>query len=133
MKATFSIIGNLCRDPETRTTANGTSVVNVSIACNRKTKKGDRWEDEVSFFNLTLFGKKGEACAKFMKKGNRAGFDGYMRQESWETQDGQKRHKTGFIATEMYFLTSKAENDNNSADTEDDFNDGLDENDQVPF
>jgi single-strand DNA-binding protein len=106
MKAKFELIGNLTRDPEMKFTASGTGVANMSVACNRRVKKGDSYESEVSFFNITMFGKQAEVCVKFMAKGDRVGFDGYMRQESWE-KDGQKKSVIKFYATELFFLSSK--------------------------
>jgi single-strand DNA-binding protein len=130
MKAKFSLIGNLCRDPEIKHTGSGTTVANMSVACNRSVKKGDQWEKEVSFFNVVMFGKQADLCNKYLVKGARVGFDGYMRQESWETQDGQKRNTIKFYATELYFLSSKRESSGESYGGD---NFGDDEDDQVPF
>ena len=64
------LLGNLTRDPELRHTAQGTSVANFSIAVNRTYKGNDGdFKKETSYFNIIVWGKTGENCAKFLTKG----------------------------------------------------------------
>jgi single-strand DNA-binding protein len=130
MKAKFELIGNLTRDPEMKSTASGMAVANMSVACNRRVKKGDNYENEASFFNVTMFGKQAEVCEKYMAKGDRVGFDGYMRQESWE-KDGKKNSVIKFYATELFLLGSKKSDSASSGDSDGFADQGGD--DDVPF
>jgi len=56
-----TLIGRLTRDSELKSLASGQSVCKFSIAVNRLRKNGDQWEDEPNFFDVTLWGKRGEA------------------------------------------------------------------------
>lgn len=131
-KAAFSIIGNLTRDPEMRQTGSGMMVATLGVACNRRTKQGEEYVQETSFFNITYFGKQAETCGKYLHKGDRIGSDGYMRQESWE-KDGQKRTAIKFIGNELHFLTSKKDSHGSDSSTSE-YEDypGTDD-DAVPF
>ena len=51
------IVGNLTKDIEVKYTQSGSAVGNISIASNRSKKQGDQWVDEVSYFDVVLFGK----------------------------------------------------------------------------
>ncbi len=62
--------GNLTRDPELRA-AGETSVCKLRIACNtrRKNNATGQWEEKPNFFDVTVFGARGENCAKYLAKG----------------------------------------------------------------
>ena len=64
-----SINGRLVRDAELRFSTSGAAVLRFSIAVNRSVKKGDKWEDEASFFDCTMFGKMAESVSKYLNKG----------------------------------------------------------------
>ena len=95
-----TIIGNLTRDPETKTTSGGLDICTASIAVNewRKDK-----EDYVSYYDVTIFGKSGAAFAKYHSKGDKACIEGKLRQERWES-NGEKRSKVVIIADSFEFV-----------------------------
>src|SRR5579885_3246341 len=65
------LCGNLCRDPETRTTAGGTSLCKFSLAVNRKWKdQAGELKEEATFVDVTAWGKTGEAVAQYTRKGD---------------------------------------------------------------
>lgn len=87
------LMGNLVRDPETRTTPNGQSVTNFSLAVNRTWKGQDgSTQEAVSYIDCVSWGKQGEVIAQYMQKGRPILVEGRLDQRSWE-QDGQKRSK----------------------------------------
>ena len=89
------LVGNLIRDPELRHTAQGTSVASFSLAVNRNYKGSDgEFKKETNFFNIVVWGKVGENCAKYLSKGRSALVEGRLQNRSYETQDGQKRTVT---------------------------------------
>ena len=98
------LFGNLTRDPELKTFDSGSCVCNVSLATNRnwKDKDGNK-QSEVSFHNLVIWGKKGEAVAQYMKKGQNAYFEGYLKDKSWDAEDGTKRYKVEVIVDSFEF------------------------------
>ena len=95
------LIGNLVRDLETRETPSGKTVANFSIAVNRP------FSNDTDFFNITVWDKQAENCAKFLKKGSKVGIVGYLYNRSYEANDGTKRTVTEVNATEVEFLTPK--------------------------
>jgi len=82
------IIGNLVRDPESRTTSSGLVVVNATVADNRRKKDGS---ESVSFIDITLWDKRGEAFARNHKKGDKVFVEGRYEMDSWEDKNGGGR------------------------------------------
>lgn len=80
------IQGNVTRDSEVKTFASGNSVVEFSVAVNRRVKKGDQWVDETDYFDVKSWGKK------VPSKGDAVLIEGELRQERWESE-GNKRSK----------------------------------------
>ena len=65
------LVGNLTRDPELRSTANGTSVCRLRVACSTTWRNKDTGErdERPNYFDVSVFGPSGEACARFLAKG----------------------------------------------------------------
>ena len=100
-------MGNLTRDPELRFTANGSAVANFGLAVNRKVKKGDVWEDDVCFVEITAWRKQAENCDKYLSKGRPVFIEGYLKFSEWDDKkDGQKRNKLAVVANTVQFLGS---------------------------
>src|SRR3990167_10387881 len=68
----IQLIGHLTRDPEKRFTPSGTAVTKFGLAVNRSWKKGDEWQEEVCFIDVTAWGKTGEGAAANLCKGSEA-------------------------------------------------------------
>jgi single-strand DNA-binding protein len=98
------LCGRLTRDPELRYTTGGTAVTTLSLAVNRRFKKGDNWEEEVSFFNVVLFGRRAETNAEYLNKGREVLVEGDLVQRRWETSDGQKRSTVEILANQVEWL-----------------------------
>ena len=99
------LAGNLVRDPETRFLPSGDAVTSFSIAVNSryKAKSSNEVKEEVSFFDVSVFGKTAENCAEYLSKGRPVLVEGRLRQRSWET-DGVKRSKIEVVANNVQFL-----------------------------
>ena len=97
------IRGRLTRDPETRFLPSGVALISFSIAVNRRYKVNNEAKEEVSFFDISVFGKTGENCAEYLSKGRPVLVEGRLRQRSWET-DGVKRSKIEVVANTVQFL-----------------------------
>ncbi len=102
------IIGRLTRDAETRYTTSGTCTTKASIATNRSVKRDDKWQDEASFFDVTIWGKMAEGLSKYLTKGTQIAVDGELRQERWE-KDGQHHSKVVIVANSIQLLGGKRE------------------------
>ena len=101
--------GNLTADPELRSTAGGTSVCSLRIACNtrRKDNATGEWVDKPNYFNVTVWGAQGENAARYLSKGRPVAIDGRLEWREWEAQDGSKRSAVDIIADSVQFLGSR--------------------------
>lgn len=109
------ITGNLTRDPELRTTPNGSSVCSFSVAVNRvyRDSNGEQKED-VSFIDCSAWGKLGEMIGQYAKKGAGVLVSGRLDQRSWEDKNsGQKRSRVEIVVEDFNF-TGPANNDRNN-------------------
>src|SRR3990167_5681308 len=98
------LMGNLTRDPELRTTPNGTSVCSFSLALNRSYKNSDGdWQEATDFIDIVAWGALGERVSQYLSKGRAALVNGRLQSRSWE-QDGQKRSKVEVVAQDVTFL-----------------------------
>lgn len=97
------LIGNLTRDPETRSTQSGTSVCNFSIAVNRRMSRDG--QQETDFFNIVAWSSLGELCQRYLAKGKKCSIVGRIQTRSYEAQDGSKRTAFDIVADEVEFLT----------------------------
>jgi len=98
--------GNLTADPELRSTASGTSVCHLRLACNtrRKDPTTGEWADKPNYFNITVWGAQGENAARYLSKGRPVAIDGRLEWREWETAAGEKRQGTEIIAESVQFL-----------------------------
>ena len=99
------LMGNLTRDPELRAIPSGAPVCNFDLAMNRvyTTQAGER-KEEVCYMTIVVWGKQGEHCAQYLKKGRSAHVEGHLQQRSWTTPEGQKRSKLEVVAERVQFL-----------------------------
>jgi single-strand DNA-binding protein len=90
-------VGNLTRAPELRHIPSGLAVTDITLAVNdrRKSATGD-WIEEVSFVDVTLWGRWAEIVCQYTTKGSSLFVEGRLKQESWESE-GQKRSKLKVI------------------------------------
>lgn len=97
----------------------GTARANISLAVNRSRKDGDQWVDDVSFLDVTIWGKTAENLKPYLQKGKQIAIDGYLKQDRWE-KDGQKFSKVYIVANSVQLInnTSNSENSNKEVATE---------------
>ena len=82
---------------------NGNAKAVISLAVNRSVKKGDNWEDEVSYFDVTIWGKMAENLKPKLVKGKQICVEGYLKQDRWE-KDGQKKSRININAEKVQLL-----------------------------
>lgn len=99
------LLGNLTRDPETRTTPGGMVVCKFGLAVSRKfrTRDGEAKED-VCFVDVDAFGKQAEVIAKYCTKGKPLMVEGHLNLDQWETEGGQKRQKLTVACEHFQFI-----------------------------
>ena len=109
------VCGNLTRDPEIKTTAGGSTVINFSVAVNDRAKNPNtgQWEDRPNYIDCVLFSAptsgRGDFFAKNLTRGSKVCVEGRLRWTQWEAKDGSgKRSKIDVFADEIE-LMSRAE------------------------
>ena len=103
------LIGNLGRDPETRYTADGAAITNITIATS------DRWKDKASgemkesteWHKVAFFGRLAEIAGEYLKKGRPVYVEGRLRTRKWQDKEGQDRYTTEIVAENMQMLGSR--------------------------
>lgn len=99
------LIGNLTKDPELRYTPQGTAVVNIRIAVNRRYKdKAGEQKEEVCFLTVVAWDKQAEVCNQYLRKGAPLFVEGRLQSRSWEDNAGQKRNVLEVRAERIQFL-----------------------------
>ena len=141
------ITGNLTRDPELRTTPNGSSVCSFSVAVNRiyRDSNGEQKED-VSFIDCSAWGKLAEMISQYAKKGSGVLVSGRLDQRSWEDKNGGgKRSRVEIVVEDFNFVGNRdggssagnygasTPTDAPAADIPDDIPDGEIDLSDVPF
>jgi len=94
------IMGNLTRDPEMRSTSNGTQVCSFSVAVNRVYAGNE----QVSYFDCSAWGKMGETIAQYCKRGSGILVSGRLDQRSYEDKDGNKRSRVEITVEDFNFV-----------------------------
>ncbi len=99
------IIGNLTRDPESRTTPQGVQVTTFTVATNFIwTDPSGQKQEKVEYHNIVAWRKLGEICAQYLTKGSKVYVEGRLQTRSWDDQNGNKRYRTEIIAENMIML-----------------------------
>jgi single-strand DNA-binding protein len=106
------INGNLTTDCKLERGKNGTAYGGFCIAVNSSEKKDGEWVDTTSFFEVKAFGKLFESQHPYLKKGANVTVEGKLKQENWETKDGDKRHKIVIQSDTLYLGARKKEGGN---------------------
>ncbi len=103
------LVGNLGADPETRYTANGAAVSNVSLATSRQWRDKNSGEnrEETEWHRVVFFGRLGEIVGEYCRKGSQIYIEGRLRTRKWQDQQGQDRYTTEIVADEMQLLGSR--------------------------
>lgn len=101
------ITGNLTRDPELRTTQNGKNVCTFTVAVNRR--KGD----EADYFRVTAWDQLGDNCQRYLAKGRKVAVVGSVSVNSYTMQNGEHRASLEVSASEVEFLSSRNEGQQN--------------------
>ena len=103
----LTIIGNLTKDPELRTTPTGKTVCSFTVAANRRKKIPG--QPEADFFKVSAWNDLGENCAKYLSKGKKVGVIGPVSVHPYLTQKGEAAANMEINATEVEFLSTRQE------------------------
>jgi single-strand DNA-binding protein len=117
MYQTIIIAGNVGRDPEMRYTPSGQAVTSFSVATNRQyTNNNGETIKETIWFRISAWGKTGEICNQYLKKGSKVLVEGRLTADPatggprvWTAQDGSTRASFEVYAQTVRFLSSRGE------------------------
>ena len=114
----ITVIGNLTKDPETRTTPNGNTVCTFTVAVNRKKVS----EPQTDFFRVNAWGKLGELCGRFLNKGRKVAVVGELQARTYDNKDGKTMLSLDVVADEVEFLTPAEEPKKKAKENSDGYN-----------
>ena len=100
------VIGRLTRDPELKSTSNGTAVATFTVAVDRdfKTQNGEK---ETDFIPVVVWRGLAENCGRYLSKGKLVAVDGRLQIRTYEANDGSKRTTAEIVANNVQFLSPK--------------------------
>lgn len=110
------LVGRLVREAELKYLNSGSAVTNFSIAVNTAKKTENGWEDEGNFFDVSLFGKLGEALKPYLLKGSQVCVMGRLRQQRWTDKDGANKSKVVIMAENVQLVGGKRESSENTGE-----------------
>jgi single-strand DNA-binding protein len=103
------LVGNLGRDPETRTFPSGDQICNVTLATT------DKWKDKQSgemreateWHRLVFNGRLAEIAAQYLRKGSQIYVEGQIRTRKYTDKDGVEKYATDIRVDQMQMLGSR--------------------------
>lgn len=103
------LVGNLTKDPEMiQGTDKPLCKLNIAVRENYTKEDGSR---PSQFFNVAVWGKVGESCGKYLKKGSKVAVVGKIQNRVWEDKDGNKKYAIEIVASEIEFLSTPKKED----------------------
>lgn len=111
------LVGNLGRDPETRTFPSGDQICNVTLATT------DKWKDKQSgemreateWHRLVFNGRLAEIAAQYLRKGSQIYVEGQIRTRKYTDKDGVEKYATDIRVDQMQMLGGRQDDDSRSA------------------
>jgi single-strand DNA-binding protein len=113
--------GNTTRDVEVRYTPKGTAVAEVGVAVNRRwtTDEGEK-KEEVSFFDVTFWGRTAEVANQYVHKGDAVLIEGRLLQQRWDDREtGKGRSKVVVVCNQLHLLGTKPKSEGQAEPRED--------------
>ena len=102
------LIGNLTRDPELKTTPNGYSVCEFTIAVNdRNARRQQNGQESAQFFRISAWRQLGENCQRYLAKGRKVFVSGPLTARTYQANDGTTRVSLEVQADDVEFLSSR--------------------------
>lgn len=127
------ICGRLGQDPEVRKTVGGDSVCSMSVATSETWKDKDgKQQERTEWHRCTIWGAKGDAAAKYLKKGQEVLIEGKLQTQTWE-DNGVKRQATKINVDKWTFVGGKKEASESTSNTSRETVDEFGQDDDVPF
>lgn len=113
------LLGNVTRDPQVKHTPGGMSVCELGLAINRTwfDKSSNEKKEEVTFVDVTLWGRTAEVAGEYLAKGRPVLIEGRLQLDTWDDREtGQKRSKLRVVCESMTMLGSGGNRGGSSGD-----------------
>ncbi len=103
------LIGNLGADPETRHTAGGSAVTNLSLATSESwlDKSSGERKEQTEWHKVVMFARLAEIAGEYLRKGSKVYVEGRLQTRKWQDRDGNDRWTTEIVANEMQMLDGR--------------------------
>ena len=101
------LIGNLGKDPESKYTSTGKKVAHFSIAVTNRWKAGSETKENTEWVNIEAWGRLGEICQEYLKKGSLVYVEGRLKTDKYEDKEGDTKYFTKVVALGMQMLDRK--------------------------
>lgn len=114
------LLGTLGRDPEVRTTSNGSVVAGMSVATSEtwKDKQSGERKEQTEWHRVSMFGRTAEIARDYLHKGSKIYLEGRLQTRKWQDKEGKDQYTTEIIANEFQMLDSKREDGGQPANTQ---------------
>ncbi len=105
------LVGNLGGDPETRYTANGAAITNITVATSEswRDKQTGETQERTEWHRVVFFNRLAEIAGEYLRKGRQVYIEGSLRTRKWQDQNGQDRWTTEIVANEMQMLGNRGD------------------------
>ena len=104
-----TLLGNVGKDPEIRSTPSGVMVASFTLATSDRQKDAQgNWQDRTEWHNLKAFNRTAEIVRDYVKKGSKLYIEGKITTNSWDDKEsGQKRYRTEILVNELVLLSGR--------------------------
>lgn len=105
------LVGNLGGDPETRYTANGAAITNITVATSEswRDKQTGENQERTEWHRVVFFNRLAEIAGEYLRKGRQVYIEGSLRTRKWQDQSGQDRWTTEIVGNEMQMLGNRGD------------------------
>jgi single-strand DNA-binding protein len=101
------LIGRLGKDPESKFTPTGKKVAHFSLAVSNRWKdKSGETKESTEWVNIEAWGRLGEVCQEYLKKGSLIYLEGRLKTDKYE-EKGETRYYTKVVALTLQFLDKR--------------------------
>ena len=106
-----TLIGNVGKDPEFRSTPNGVAVANFTLATSDRFQDAQgNWQDRTEWHSLVAFKRTAEIVRDYVKKGSKLYIEGKLQTRSWDDKETNvKKYRTEIIVNDLVLLSSREE------------------------
>ena len=101
------VIGRLGKDPESKFTPTGKKVTHFSLAVSQRWETGGEMKEYTEWVNIEAWGRLGEVCQEYLKKGSLVYLEGRLKTEKYEDKSGDTKYFTKVVALTLQFLDKK--------------------------